>query len=142
MDEHWWSIEIIDAERAGYLTADRWREVFSSALIEAAITNGAFDWNWERTDWGVVFEVAFREYDAWSVFRNLPVVRAALDAAPDPINCVTIYPGRGGGAGARVPRKPKPITGAGAAPLPELPDAAWLVEALVERRSRLGTMTA
>jgi hypothetical protein len=133
MDEHWWSIEIFDAERTGYLTADRWRDVFSTALIEAAVTNGAFDWSWQRTDWGVVFEVALREYDAWSVFRNLPVVRAALDAAPDPVNGVVIYSGRGGGAGARVPRTPKPITGAGAAQLPELSDPVMITEMVAER---------
>ena len=79
-------------------------DVYSAALIEAAITNGAFDWSWVRTDWGVVFEVAFSEFEAWSAFRDLPMVRAALDAAPDPINGVMIYPGRGGGASSRVPR--------------------------------------
>jgi hypothetical protein len=142
MDEHWWSIEIFDAERAGYLSADRWRDVFSPALIEAAITNGAFDWNWVRTDWGVVFEVAFGEYDAWSVFRDLPVVRAALDAAPDPVNGVTFYPGRGGGSASRVPRKPKPIAGAGGAPLPDLPDPVLLTETLIERPPRPDVMVA
>ena len=31
----------------------------SAALIEAAISHGAKDWNWLRTRWGIVFEVAF-----------------------------------------------------------------------------------
>ena len=122
MSENWWSIEILDVESPGYLTADLWRDVYSSALIEAAITHGANDWSWVRTNFGVVFEVSFDDPDVWSTYRNLPVVRAALDAAPDPINGVMIYPGRGGGSGARVPRRPGPIPASGAAPLPADPE--------------------
>ena len=124
MSENWWSIEILDAEpgSSGYLTADLWRDVYSSALIEAAITHGATDWGWVRTSFGVVFEVSFADPDVWAVFRNLPVVRAALDSAPDPINGVMIYPGRGGGAQSRVPRRPRPIPASGAAPLPVEPE--------------------
>jgi hypothetical protein len=121
MSEQWWSIEVLDA--AG-LTADRWREAYGAALIEAAISHGAKDWEWQRTDFGIVFEVAFDEWDAWSVYRDLPVVRAALDATPDPINGVMIYPGRGGSSGARVPRRPMPIRGAGSAPIPVESEAA------------------
>jgi hypothetical protein len=122
MSENWWSIEILDAESPGYLTADLWRDVYSAALIEAAITHGANDWGWIRTDFGVVFEVSFEDPEVWSTFRNLPVVRAALDAAPDPINGIMIYPGRGGGALSRVPRRPRPIPASGAAPLPVDPE--------------------
>jgi hypothetical protein len=48
-------------------------------------------------------------------------VRAALDAVPDPVNGLLIYPGRGGSSGRVQPRRPRPIAGAGAAPLPEEP---------------------
>jgi hypothetical protein len=116
MAEQWWSIEVLDASG---LTADRWREAYGAALVEAAISHGAKDWEWQRTNFGIVFEVQFDEWAIWSVYRDLPVVRAALDATPDPINGVMIYPGRGGSSGARVPRRPKPIAGAGAAPIPE-----------------------
>jgi len=52
-------------------------------------------------------------------FRNLPVVRAALDAVPDPVNGLLVYRGRGGGADVRQPRRPKPAPAAGAVSLPE-----------------------
>jgi hypothetical protein len=115
MAELWWSIEVLDAD----LSAERWREAYGAALIESAISHGVKDWNWHRTNSGMVFEVAFTSEDDWSVFRELPVVRAALDAAPDPIRGVMIYPGRGGSSGSRVPRRPRPIAGGGAAPIPE-----------------------
>jgi hypothetical protein len=114
MFEHWWSIEVFDAE----LSANRWRDAWESALVEAAVSNGAKDWNWLHTRWGLVFEVAFTDSEGWAVFRELPVVRAALDATPDPINGIVIYPGRGGSSASRVPRRPRPITGAGSAPIP------------------------
>jgi hypothetical protein len=48
-------------------------------------------------------------------FRTLPAVTAALDAVPDPVNGVLVYPGRGGGSGASRPRRPGPAPAAGAA---------------------------
>ena len=66
-----------------------------------------------RTRWGVVFEVLFDTEDRWEAFRGLPVVRAALDAVPDPVNGLLIYRGRGGGAGTREPRRPKPAPSSG-----------------------------
>ncbi|HEY2794151.1 MAG TPA: hypothetical protein VGJ28_17430 [Micromonosporaceae bacterium] len=126
----WWSIEILDHAD---LTANQWREARGSALIEAAISNGVQDWEWHRTHWGVVFEVAFADWDSWRAYRELPAVIAALDAAPDPINGVAIYPGRGGNAGSRVPRRPGPIRGAGAAAIPQTPEPAWVGPALIER---------
>jgi hypothetical protein len=130
MAELWWSIEIFDHAD---LSANQWREAHGTALIEAAISNGAQDWEWHRTHWGVVFEVAFSEWEQWQVYRDLPVVVAALDATPDPINGVAIYPGRGGSAGSRVPRRPGPIRGAGAAPIPQTPEPAWSAPALIDR---------
>jgi hypothetical protein len=46
------------------------------------------------------------------------VVRAALDAAPDPVHGLLLHRGRGGSAGSRQPRRPRPFTGAGSAALP------------------------
>jgi len=48
-------------------------------------------------------------------------VRAALDAVPDPVNGLLIYRGRGGGAGSRMPRKPKRPPASGAMELVEGP---------------------
>ncbi len=50
-------------------------------------------------------------------FRSLPVVRAALDAVPDPVNGLLIYRGLGG-AGSREPRRPAPAQSLAAVSLP------------------------
>jgi hypothetical protein len=111
----WWSIEVLHGE----FSAFRWQEQHDSVLIEAALTNGAVDGSWHADTWGVVFEVRFEHEEQWEAFRNLPAVRAALDAVPDPVNGLLVYRGRGGGAGARKPRTPKPAPSAGAVSLPE-----------------------
>jgi hypothetical protein len=111
----WWSVEVFHGEfRAG-----RWRDTYSSALIEAAVTHGASNWEWHEHRWGVVFEVEFPDEAQWEAFRGLPAVVAALDAVPDPVNGLIIYRGRGGGSGASKPRHPRPVAGAGAMALPE-----------------------
>jgi hypothetical protein len=111
----WWSIEVLHGE----LSAFGWQEQHDSSLIEAALTNGALDGAWHAGSWGVVFEVLFETYEQWEAFRNLPVVRAALDGVPDPVNGLLVYRGRGGGADARKPRRPKPAPAASAISLPE-----------------------
>jgi hypothetical protein len=64
--------------------------------IEAALTNGATDGSWHADQWGVVFEVQFGTEEQWEAFRDLPLVRAALDAVPDPVHgCVACSPGTG-----------------------------------------------
>lgn len=119
MSLRWWSIEVRD----GVLPAMRWKDGYGEALLEAAITNGARRWEWTVLPGGVVLEVAFRESEEWDRFRALPVVTAALDATPDPVNGLYVYPGRGGSASAPSPkRKPKPAgSGAAAIPLPVEP---------------------
>ena len=109
----WWSIEVFHGE----FSARRWQDTYSNPLIEAAVSHGATDWEWHEHGWGVVFEVEFGDDAQWAAFRALPLVRAALDAVPDPVNGLLVYRGRGGGAGSVSPRKPRP--GAGAMELPE-----------------------
>jgi hypothetical protein len=94
----WWSIEVLHGE----FSAFRWQEQHDSALIEAALTNGAVDGTWHAGRWGVVFEICFDNEEWWETFRRLPAVRAALDGVPDPVNGLLVYRGRGGGAGHRV----------------------------------------
>ena len=118
----WWSIEVLHGE----VSAFRWQEQHDSALIEAALTNGVRDGAWHADRWGVVFEVLFGTEEQWEAFRSLPVVRAALDAVPDPVNGLLIYRGRGGAAGAREPRRPKPAPSSGAVSLPGPSDEAYL----------------
>jgi hypothetical protein len=71
-----------------------------------------------------VFEVLFDTEEQWEAFRALPVVRAALDAVPDPVNGLLIY--RGGGAGAREPRRPKPAPSSAAVSLRGPADEPYL----------------
>jgi hypothetical protein len=118
----WWSIEVLHGE----VSAFRWQEQHDSALIEAALTNGVRDGAWHADRWGVVFEVLFDTDEQWEAFRGLPIVRAALDAVPDPVNGLLIYRGRGGGAGAREPRRPKPAPSVGAVSLPGPADEPYL----------------
>jgi hypothetical protein len=127
MELHWWSIEVLDGPTG---SARGWRDAHGAALTEAAITNGAYDWQWHNHTWGVLLEIAFASDERWQAFRDLPAVRAALDAVPDPVNGLLIYPGRGGSSGRTQPRRPKPIAGAGAAPLPEEPVPA--IKAIAE----------
>ena len=112
----WWSIEVFDSEVQAAL---RWKDSYSAALIESAITSGAVDWTWVEHRYGVVFEVSFADETQWDSFRALLRVQSALDAVPDPVNGMIVYRGRGGSSGAGKPRRPRPSAGAGAVELPE-----------------------
>jgi len=112
----WWSIEVLHGA-AG--SAFGWESAHDSELIEAAITNGARDGSWHAGTWGVAFEVCFDDADRWEAFKNLPIVRAALDAVPDPVNGLLIYRGWGGSSAAGKPRRPRPAPSAAAVALPE-----------------------
>lgn len=117
MDE-WWSIEVSDGE----VSATTWKDTHGRDLIRTALEHGASDWAWVERPWGVVLEVCFPDdarIGGWSAFRDAPLVKAALDAVPDPVNGLILYPGRGGSSAARVPRRPKPAPAAAAAALPE-----------------------
>ena len=110
----WFSIEVFDGESSASL----WSEAYGDSLVEAAFTNGATDWNWHRHTWGVVLELNFDDETQFERFRNLVQVQAALDAVPDPVSGIIVYKGRGGSAGRVQPRRPRPLSGAGAAALP------------------------
>jgi hypothetical protein len=110
----WLTIEVFD----GAAPASEWRRAYENVLVEAAITHGATFWDWHDTRWGVVLELVFEDDDRLERYRGLPVIRAALDAVPDRLSGLLVYRGRGGGAGALVPRHPRPRPVADAAPLP------------------------
>lgn len=110
---YWLSIEVFDAEAC----ADSWRRAHGRWLLEAAVTNGAGDWMWQDTAWGLVLEIEFTDHRRRDAFAGLPAVRAALDATPDPVHGLLVYPGRGGSAGAGVLRRPRPTPWAGHAAL-------------------------
>lgn len=110
----WLTIEVLD----GTVPASEWARGYENVLVEAAITSGAGYWDSHLTPWGVVLEFVFADDDRLERYRTLPVVRAALDAVPDLAHGLIVYRGRGGGAGALVPRHRGPLPVAGAAPLP------------------------
>jgi hypothetical protein len=112
---HWLTIEV----QHGEIPADGWRRSYGESLLEAALTNGAQDWEWHAPRWGLILELKFRDEQARNAFRGLPAVIAALDAVPDPVFGLLVYPGRGGGSGAGKPRRPRPSPIAGAAEVEE-----------------------
>ena len=114
----WWSIEVADGE----FSAASWKDSYSRGLIRTALEYGVEDWAWVECPWGVVLELCFPDVSpagGWSAFRDAALVKAALDAVPDPVNGLLMYQGRGGSSGARVPRRPKPAPAGVAAALPE-----------------------
>ncbi|MCP2336370.1 hypothetical protein [Actinomadura rupiterrae] len=113
----WWSIEVFNGEQA----ARSWRDAWQDMLTESALTHGALGWLWDVTPWGVVFEICFPDEKDWLIWRELPGVRAALDAVPDPVNGLVVYRGRGGSSGSPLPRRPRPAPSAAAAALDEPP---------------------
>ncbi|GIE34739.1 hypothetical protein Ait01nite_077840 [Actinoplanes italicus] len=115
MTLHWWSIEIVDGPHS---SAGRWRDMHQETIVSSGISFGAREWHWRAFSWGVLLEIAFADEEIWPAFRALPVVRAALDAVPDPVHGLHIYPGRGGSSGGILPRRPRPTAGAGAVPIP------------------------
>lgn len=117
----WLTIEVFDAEAP----ASAWLRAHLDDLIQTALGCAAVYWDDHPHRWGVVVEFAFADEAARARFRDHPALRAALDAVPDPVNGLLVYPGRGGGADAAVPRRPRPRLGAGAVALPEpdLPEA-------------------
>ena len=114
VEMEYWTIEVLDGE----LSALRWRDAYGDALVEAAHTNLVLDWRWSEQPWGVALELGFADESAWLRFRSLAVVRAALDAVPDRLSGVLIYPGRGGSQGSMVPRRPRPAPASGVAEVP------------------------
>jgi hypothetical protein len=118
----WLTIEVLD----GKIPASEWRRAYENVLVESAITHGATYWEWHDTRWGVVLELVFEDDDRLERYRGLPVIRAALDAVPDRVQGLIVYRGRGGGAGALVPRHPRPRPVAGAAPLPTAEPGEYL----------------
>ncbi len=120
------SIEVLDGE----FSARLWAEAHGDSLIEAALHHGVIEWNWQHFDWGSVLELEFVNEEAWERFRVSSAVTAALDAVPDGISGLLIYRGRGGTSSPRQPRRPRPLSGAGAAAL-EFP-SEWTFEPIGE----------
>jgi hypothetical protein len=116
---HWITVEVFDGDLSdGGTSAAAWARAWHDRIVEAAVTGGAAFWDEHEHRWGVVLEFVFADERRRDAFRQAPLLRAALDAAPDPMG-VVVYPHRGGGAGVRQPRRPRPVLDADAAALPE-----------------------
>lgn len=115
-DVQWWTLEVIDAPG---LPATGWQASYGERLVEVAVTHGVQQWTWVLRPWGVILELAFPDEADWLRFRSTPAVAAALDAVPDPVSGLLIYPGPGGGSAAGVRRGPRPAPMRGGAALPE-----------------------
>jgi hypothetical protein len=138
----WFSIEVLD----GRFTARSWGEAWGDALVQAAFSQGLSDWNWFQFSWGTILELELPDEDAWAKFRDLSVVKVALDSVPDPVNGLMVHRGRGDSSPAGQPRRPRPLAGAGAAALPlpeeepeiETSAAMWLPAAAAPALSHDG----
>jgi hypothetical protein len=111
----------------GATAAALWADSYGDRLTQAGFDFGLLDWSWHTHAWGVVFEVSFEDDAAFEAWRESAAVQAALDAVPDPVSGLIVYKGRGGSSGRVQPRKPKPLSGSGAAALP-LPEEWLLVD--------------
>lgn len=126
----WFSIEVLD----GRFAARAWGEAWGDALVQAAFAQGLADWNLYQFSWGTILELELPDEQAWATFRDLSVVKVALDSVPDPVNGLMVHRGRGGSSATGFPRRPRPLAGAGAAALPipeeerelEINAAMWL----------------
>ena len=119
------SIEVFDAE----FSAASWQRAYDDRLIGIAFEYGATDWHWVERPWGLVLEIAFGSEDWADRWRDVPAVRSAFDAVPDPVNGLVFHRGWGGTAGSGEPRRPRPVAGAGAAELP-IPPADEAIDAV------------
>jgi hypothetical protein len=117
----WLTIEVQNGE----VSAGSWQRAHGESLTEAAVTNGARGWKWHAPRWGVILELKFHGEQTRDAFRQVPAIIAALDAVPDPVFGLFVYPGRGGGSKSGKPRNPRPAPIAGAAAAEE-PKSVYL----------------
>ena len=108
------ALEIID----GPFSASSWQHAYGDVVTNAAMEWSGLDWEWREFKWGLLFMVAFPSEDEYLAWRSMPVVIAALDAVPDPVNGLVFHRGWGGTSGSGEPRRGKPLVGAGGAELP------------------------
>ena len=69
----------------GGTPAAAWLRAWHDHLVETAVTSGARFCVEHEHRWGVVLEFVFDEESQRDGFSDSPAVRAALDAAPDPV---------------------------------------------------------
>jgi hypothetical protein len=131
------SIEVLDAE----FSAESWRSAYGDMLTATAIEHGAEEWQWIERSWGLVLEIAFSKQRDAERWRELPGIRSAFDAVPDPVNGLVFHRGWGGTSGSGEPRRRGPRAGAGGAEVP-LPDDPERVDVVAHwSRESVGDVT-
>lgn len=128
----WFSIEVSNSASG---SARTWSEAYGDVLTGIALSSGATRWDWRHEPWGSVLEIELPDEAAWVGFLAVDAVRASLEAVPDPVNGLSVHPGRGGSAGTRDPRRPRPLIGSGSASVP-IPDSV-LEELVADRQPRV-----
>lgn len=106
--------------------AQLWWVSVSDQLVGAAFQYSALDYEVTVRSWGLVFEVCFDTDERAEAYRGSEAMRSAIDQL-GPLR-LEVTSGRGGGsAGARVPRRDRPLIGSGSAalPLPEPDQVHW-----------------
>jgi hypothetical protein len=111
----WYSIEVSNTASG---SARTWSEAYGDVLTGIALAEGATSWSWRHEPWGSVLEIELADEAAWTRFLAVDAVKASLEAVPDPVNGLSIHPGRGGSSGSRDPRRPRPLIGSGATSVP------------------------
>ena len=121
------SIEVLDAT----FSASSWKFGYGDMLTATAVEHGASEWRWIERSWGVVLEIRFGNERQANRWRELPAVRSAFDAVPDPVNGLIFHRGWGGTSGSGEPRRRGPRSSSGGAEVP-LPDDPEIVEAFAD----------
>jgi hypothetical protein len=124
---HWLTVEVFDAAER---PASSWLRSWHDHLVETALSSGSVYWDAHEHAWGVALEFTFEDETARDRFREHATLRSALDAAPDPVSGVLVYPHRGGGTGSLLPRRPRPFLGSGAVELPVADTRSEVLEQL------------
>jgi hypothetical protein len=116
----WLTVAVIDnipTDDAPRVSARLWWENQGMRMVGAAVQFSAQDFKITFRSWGVVFEVCFANDLLADAFRD----SAAMQSVMEQLGSlrVEVTSGRGGGTTrSRLPRRPRPLLGSGAAELP------------------------
>jgi hypothetical protein len=116
----WLTVAVIDdipTNDAPRVSARLWWENLGMRMVGAALQFSPQDFEVTFRTWGVVFEVSFASDAFATAYRESPAMLSVLEQLGS--LRVEVTSGRGGGTTrARLPRRPRPLLGSGAAELP------------------------
>jgi hypothetical protein len=116
----WLTVAVIDdipTNDKPRVSARFWWENLGTRIVGAALQFSPQDFEVTFRSWGVVFEVSFANESLADAFRWSPAMHSVMEQLGS--LRVEVTSGRGGGTTrARLPRRPRPLLGSGAAELP------------------------